>query len=455
MTTSSTFLRFWLQEDCRDAFLSAVDKEDLPNIRLVCHDFATRAAPVLFDDMSITFRASTFTRPARMAALERIGHHVKTVSFNAPHTPEAFLPPLIDPFTGEQREFIYEPQVHTPKTLVGRVRQPKYGSWEITDLLIKQYPPLFHAATNISAFVRAFTALSSLKHLKVSCEGQPPGQRHRRSTVDYALISLRIAIERAPLEELDTLSLLSIHPGALLYLQPMLGFGSTPSSSRKWAQIRKLAIHVDSFASAGKVPTEHLRLLQSYLRTFSPSLTRLIFRWKGERGPSPLTLDLEPSLHSPSRDPSAMSMCAPRPLKFRKLRYLELENAVSDAPQISTFISRHRRLLSEFNFEDVKLRSGSWDEALSPLTRISGNENWKKQQEEVMDVPLILSPVNLEPRIVDAAIKEQKAERGSMTMSKWLGRSKSGTAAKKAKEQFWGSSEHMRKFLRGSMLAWR
>ncbi|OCK85848.1 hypothetical protein K432DRAFT_377219 [Lepidopterella palustris CBS 459.81] len=458
LSTSSSFLRFWLSDSCRDAFLSQVPQKDLLNLRLVCHDFGTRAAPYLFEDVSVTFRPSTFTKPARMAALDRIGRHVKTLTFNMHHGAQTFLPPLIDPVTGEERPFIYEPQVQTPPTLLGKVRQPKYGSWEMTDLLIKQYPPLFHSATNIPAFIRAFSALRSLAHLKINCPGQEPAQRYRRSTVDYALISLRIAIERSPLKELNTLTFLSIHPAGLLYLQPMLGLGSTPGSSKRWNQIRKLAIHMDSFPFDQPSRTEHLRILHTYLRTLSPCLSRLFFRWKGDRGPSPLSLDREPCLQPPrSTDPSLPQAHGPRPLRFPRLRYMELENALMDSSQISTFISCHRRTLAEFNFEDVTLRSGSWDDALAPLTHITGNDDWKRRAEEVMDVPLILSPVNIEPRIMGPLMEQQEEERsrGQLTLSRWLSRSRSSTAAKKTKEQFWGGSEHMRKFLRSSVFAWR
>ncbi|KAF2494011.1 hypothetical protein BU16DRAFT_562966 [Lophium mytilinum] len=463
LSTSSSFLRFWLNDTCRNALLEEVPKEELSNVRLVCHDFATRATPFLFQDVSITFKPSTFTKPARMAALERVGRHVKTLTFNMPHTSETFLPPLVDPLTGEHRPFLYEPQVHPPNTLAGKVKQPKYGSWEMTDLLIKQYPPLFHAATNIPAFIRAFSLLPALSHLKISCPGQETAQRYRRSTVDYALISLRIAIERAHLPQLTTLSLLPIHPGGLLYLQPMLAFGSTPRSSRRWAQIRKLAIHMDSFPFAQKSRTEHLRILHAYLRAFAPTLTRLFFRWRGERGPSPLSLDREPCMQPPTPPGSSHSaqvkpqLTGPRTLKFPRLRAMELENALMDSSQISSFIHAHRRTLADFNFEDVTLRSGDWDDALAPLTRLTGSEEWKRKAEEVMDVPVMLSPVDMEPRILGPLMGEEEGE-GEVQgkgLARWLSKGRSAVVGKKAREQVWGGSEHMRRFLRSSVFSWR
>jgi hypothetical protein len=72
-----------------------------------------------------------------------------------------------------------------------------------------------------------------------------------------------------------------------------------------------------------------------------------------------------------------------------------LRNAAMDASQAASFIMSHRKVLREFQFDDCMLRSGTWDEALAPLSRIAGNDDWKQKKEqareEVMDVPLLLS----------------------------------------------------------------
>ncbi|KAF2470923.1 uncharacterized protein BDR25DRAFT_224251 [Lindgomyces ingoldianus] len=467
LSTSSAFLRFWLNDTCRENLLAHVEQEDLPNFRLVCHDFSTRAAPYLFEYLTVTFKPSTFTKPARIEALSRVGRHVKTCTFHMPHGPETFLSPIIDPETGEEKPFLYEPQVQVPPAVRGEGKQPKYGTWEMTDLLIKQYPPLFHAATNVPAFITAFSELVNLQHLKISCPGFNTAPRHRRSAVDYALISLRIAVERAPLFSLHTLSLLPIHPGGLLYLHPMLGFGSTPTSAKRWTQIRRLAICMESIplscssTRARMQSLEHLRILHAYLRTLSKSLTRLFFRWKGERGPSPLSLDREPCMLPIEEECMHPSMRGhvrgPRPLRFSRLRHMELENAVMDSTQIADFIHKHRRTLVEFNFEDVKLRQGNWDDALEPLTHIAGSDKWKEKQEEVMDVPIILSPVDIEPRVMGPLLAEEHEQeeeakgRSGLTLSRWLSKPKLPQVKRNAKEGFWSGGEHMKRFLRGSI----
>jgi hypothetical protein len=460
------FLRFWLNDQCRDNLFEHLESDDLANLRLVCHDFSSRAAPRLFESVTSTFKTSTFTKPARIEALGRIGGHVKTFTFHMPHTPDTFLPPIVDPETGAEKQFVYEPQVQNPQNGPAKDKAPKYGSWEMQDLLIKQYPPLFHAATNVPAFVAAFSELINLAHLKISCPGYDNAPRHSRSAIDYALISLRIAIERAPLYSLSSLSLHPIHAGGLLYLHPMQGFGSTPSSAKRWGQIRRLSICMDSvpFSSSSMrvraQSLEHLRILHAYLRTLSRGLTRLFFRWKGERGPSPLSLDREPCMLPVQEECMHPSMRGevkgPRPLKFPRLRYMELENAVMDSTQIADFIHKHRRSLQEFNFEDVKLREGDWDHALEPLTHISGNDRWKRTQEEVMDVPIMLSPINCEPRImgplleeVDQAIEEVSGtQRSSHALSRWL--SKPNRTLRKSpamKDSFFGG-DHVKRFLR-------
>jgi hypothetical protein len=143
------------------------------------------------------------------------------------------------------------------------------------------------------------------------------------------------------------------------------------------------------------------------------------------------------------------------------MKYMELENAIMDSSQIADFIHKHRRSLLEFNFEDVKLREGDWDAALEPLTHIAGNDRWKRTQEEVMDVPIMLSPVDCEPRImgplleeVEIAIEEVGAGgRREHALSRWLSKPKS-TLRKSpaAKDSFFGG-DHMKKFLRLS--AWK
>lgn len=454
-----------------------MESEDLASLRLVCHDFSSRAAPPLFETITSTFKASTFSKPARIEALSRIGRHVKTFTFHMPHTPETFLPPIVCPETGAEKKFTYEPQMQNPHTGPAKDKAPKYGSWEMQDLLVKQYPPLFHAATNVPAFVAAFSELTNLTHLKISCPGFDNAPRNARSAVDFALISLRIAVERAPLYTLSSLSLHPIHPGGVLYLHPMHGFGSTSSSAKRWTQIRRLSICMESIPLSSASPRirtqslEHLRILHAYLRTLSRGLTRLFFRWKGLRGPSPLSLDKEPCMlplpvyEESNMHPSMRGHArGPRPLMFPRLKYMELENAVMDSSQIADFISKHRRSLREFNFEDVKLREGDWDAALAPLTAISGSERWKKNQEEVMDVPIMLSPVDCEPRImgplleeVDCAIEEVSGGgnvRGAHALSRWLGKSGRSTLKKSpgCKESFFGG-EHVKRFLR--MSAWK
>lgn len=388
MASGSTFLRFWLTDRARDTMLSFLPKEDLPSFRLACHDFSVRAAPLLFEDTQITFRAGTFTKPARMAALDRIGHHIHTLTFSMPHSSETFLPPLLDPVTGKELNFIYEPYTQTTRDSPSRLSSPTYGSWEMTDMLVKQYSPLFHAAANVPSFIRAFSALRNLKHLKISCPGQEAIQRYRRSIVDYALISIRIAVERSNLLLLDTLSLLSVHPGAALYLNPTMGFGALPNSAKRWKRITNLTIIMDSIPFAPYPPSDHLKLLHSYLQIFASTLTSFVFHWQGAKGLSPLSLDKEVCLQEKSPELACPRRChlALRPLKFEKLRNMEVENIVVDASQISSFITAHRHTICEFNFEDTHLRSGDWDQALTPLTRISGSEKWKEKAEEVMDV---------------------------------------------------------------------
>lgn len=136
--------------------------------------------------------------------------------------------------------------------------------------------------------------MPSLRHIRINCEGQPPSHRYRRDIVDYALISLPMAVEQAPLSQLDRLLLISIHPAAVLYLQPTMGFGTSPASRKRWHQIRHLSIHMTSF-SYQVGPTNHLKFLHAHLQSFS-TLHVLEFHWQGNKGISPIFLATEPQL---------------------------------------------------------------------------------------------------------------------------------------------------------------
>lgn len=439
---SPAFHTFWRTDLTRDVFLSFVSKEDQASLRLTCQECSLGVAPTLFQKISVSFTTNTFTRPARMAALERIGGHVRHFSFYMPHSADTFLAPLLDPFTGEEQVFVYEPTTgqHRPSSS-GSQSSSKYGSWEMTDLLVKQYSPLFHATANVSSFVRAFSAMPALRSLMLSSPGQSPSQIYRRSAVDYALISLRMAIEQAPLPRLESLTLDHVHPSSTFYLRPQFGIGASPASARRWRQIKKLEIRMECPAFGDGQATDHLKFLHSYLRSY-PLLEDLTFEWLTRKGPCPLSLSSEPCLAPGALDCSAACPKTfarpPNPLKFRKLRRMVLENSILDASQISDFITTHRKVLREFEFENVHLRTGTWDDALAPLTRISGNDSWKEKQEEVMDVPLVLSPAKEQECIAETMWEDPRKRRPFHTLRK---------ASMRTKEMLGA--------LRSSMLTWR
>jgi hypothetical protein len=427
LSDSSTFLKFWLTDRCREHLISALPKQDLANLRLVCHDFSARAAPTLFEDLQITFRPGVLTRPARLAALDRLGHHVKHLTFSIPHAAESSLPPLIHPETGEEVNFTY-----TPQTDASNARQAKYGDEDITELLAHQYPPLFHAATNVPAFIRALSCFVHLKHLEISCPGSKASLVHqsRRSTVDFALISLRIAIERSYMNALDTLTLSPIHPAGLFSLSPLSSCGATPASAKRWAGIKHLSISTPTsppsqspHAEQQKDASKHLT---SYLSIFQPTLHTLDFTWLGAKGPLPFQKPASPSSphhHSPAhhhhhspphhRKPNHQpSRTGHHTLNFPLITTLSLTNAQTKASALRALAIQHSPTLQTLELTNVELSSGTWEEAFAPLlktktrntsttnnqnsppprkrlTRTSGNA---AAAEEMADIPIMFAP---------------------------------------------------------------
>lgn len=458
---------------------------DLANLRLVCHDFAVRAAPALFENLSITFRTNTFSKPSRLAALHRLGFHTKHLTFRIPQSVDSFLPPLVEPETGEELSFTYTPRIRPPA-----LREPKYGDSITTEILTRQYPPLFHAATNVHSFISAFSAFVNLSHLHISCPGGDNAVQYRRSTVDYALVSLRIAVERNCLNALDTLTLSPMRLEALHYLTPLAGYGSTPVSFRKWSRIQHLTIHAQSSISPPKDDQE--KVLQSYLLAFKNNLLTFIFRWDSGKHPIPASLQppqlrkssatKHPALktvhvHSSNSEETirplrTIESIHPKPngIPFPRLRRLEVENASASAGEITAMLALHKHTLEDLDFRDITLTKGTWEEAFAPLTKMAAKSHVVLDEEA--DIPIMLSPTAGQtfPRAMDKVQAPVHAEpRRSLRASRWLGSKRmahltprtpllptasAGMATKIVRQGLLDCEAQVKKVLKGRVFAW-
>lgn len=384
-STEQQFYALLRSEHIKDHLLPHLSKSDLCAVRLASTACCNLVTKRIFTRIHINFTANTFTKPTRVAALGRIGHHVEHLTFHFAHSNATFLPPLVHPETGKEINFLY-----TPHTSMGSaMTRPKYGNSEFGDILMQQYPPLFHAATNVPSFIHAFAHLKNMRHLSVRCPGQSPEERYRRDIVDYALISLRIAVERAALSKLHKLSL-TIHPSALNYLRHVTGFGSVPSAGRRWKQIRKLHLSIESWEFNGPSPgLDHLKIIDDYIRTLGPTLEKFAFTWIGDKGPCPIALFTDP-LFAPPRASKKLfhevtspmsplpSTPARPPIHLPKLRYMQIRNSEMYAQQLKSVISSHQGTVKEFDFENVSLAdNGDWDDALSPVN----DRSWSRSRQ--------------------------------------------------------------------------
>ncbi|KAK2591027.1 hypothetical protein QQS21_011283 [Conoideocrella luteorostrata] len=383
-STEQLFIALLRSDNIKDHLFPHLSTSDHASIRQLSSACCNLVTKRLFTRIHVTFASSTFTKPSRVAALNRIGHHIEHLTFFMPHSESTFLPPLVHPLTGQEICFLYTPHTSMGSSLTRR----KYANTELGDILTQQYPPLFHAATNVPSFINAFKSLPNMRHLTVRCPGQDPRERYRRDIVDYALISLRIAVEKAPLDKLNKMSLSSMHPAAFNYLRHTQGFGSVPSAGRRWKQVKKLNIAVESWDFYGPSPgLDHLKIIDDYVRFFAPGLEKFSFSWIGNKGPCPVSLSSDalfappPSskklFHEVTSPMSPLPSRPPRsPIHFPKLRHLQIRNAIMNAPQLSELIRSHSHTVKEFDFENVVLaNNGNWDEALSPLHR---DESWAR-----------------------------------------------------------------------------
>ena len=383
-STEQLFIALLRSDHIKDHLLPHLSTSDVCALRELSSPCCNLLTKRLFTRIHLSFSPKTFTSPSRVAALGRIGHHIEHLTFYFPHSEATFLPPLIHPLSGHEISFLYTP--HTSMT--SPLTRPKYANSELGDILTQQYPPLFHAATNVPSFINALKFVPNMRHLTVRCPGQDPRERYRRDIVDYALISLRIAIERAPIDKLNKLSLSSLHPSAFTYLRHNSGFGTVPSAGRRWKQIKKLNISAQSWDFYGSSPgLDHLKIIDDYVRFFSSQLEKFTFCWIGSKGPCPIALSSDP-LFAPPRNSKKLfhevtSPMSPLPIRptrsamhFPKLRYLQIRNASMNAPQMRTLISVHQDTVKEFDFENVILTdSGDWNEALSPIQK---DNSWSR-----------------------------------------------------------------------------
>jgi len=380
------FYRLWQEEKIRERLFELLPKEDICAVRLANSACCNLVTKRLFLRTHVTFTANTFTKPSRIQALSRIGHHVEHLSFFLAHSDATFLPPLIHPQSGREICFLYTPYTSMASTL----SRPKYANSELGEILTQQYPPLFHAASNVPSFIYALKNMPNIRHVTIKTPGQDPKERYRRNIVDYALMSLRISLERAPLTKLNKLSLSGVHPASFNYLRHLPGFGSSPSAVKRWRQIRKLSISVDSWDFYGPSPgLDHLKIIDDYIRTFAPQLEKFAFTWLGRRGPCPLALAGDP-LFAPPRNTkklfnevtspmSPLPASPPRcPIIMPRLRSMAVRNATMNSPQLRGLITTHKTTVREFDFENVALiKGGSWDDALAPLTDGS-QDSWSR-----------------------------------------------------------------------------
>ncbi|KAL2190663.1 hypothetical protein L209DRAFT_4596 [Thermothelomyces heterothallicus CBS 203.75] len=415
-TIPQAFYCLWQIDAIRERLFELLPKEDICAVRLANSACCNLVTKRLFLRTHLTFSANSLTKASRIDALSRIGHHIEHLTFYFPHSNATFLPPLIHPQTGQEICFLYNPHTSAESGLT----RPTYGSSELGEILTQQYPPLFHAATHVPSFINAMKHMTNMRHLTIKTPGQNPSERYRRDIVDYALISLRISLERAPLTKLSKLTLSGVHPSAFNYLRHAPGFGALPSASVRWRQIRKLYISVESWDFYGPSPgLDHLMIIDDYIRAFAPQLDKLSFTWLGRRGPCPIALSGDP-LFAPPRNSkklfnevtSPMSPLPPRPFRrplvMPRLRYMSVRNTTMSVDQLRGLVASHKHTVREFDFENVALiKGGTWEEALAPLTEGESSDAWSRRSLGNSDYRPGTSRSNASGSVVASSVEDE------------------------------------------------
>ncbi|KAK3680583.1 hypothetical protein LTR37_021160, partial [Vermiconidia calcicola] len=155
--------------------------------------------------------------------------------------------------------------------------------------------------------------------LRVNGDRAWPG----RTEVEDMLVTLRVAIENAGLQNLRTVCLAPVHAMGIIHLR-WLGIGTfseaLASGARIWMGIETLDLRIHSSFGGGRLTdvqqTMFKKILYDYLRSFAPSLRCLRLVWLGGEGPSPMALHQDPALEDRP------------PIKWPKLEELWVGNII-------------------------------------------------------------------------------------------------------------------------------
>lgn len=381
------FLRLWLKNTVREGLCEHCDDETLSSLRQVSHALDDVISPILFKSLYLSFRVDSFSKPGRLETFSRIGCYVRDLHFSIEHNDSAFLPDLFEP-DGDTTVLPWNP----PRTIKAKVDRNVRKPTE-SEQWMEQWPQTFQSASNAYQFIKFFEHMPRLRGLTLTSSDENSRDLYRRSSVDFAISSIRIALDKVDLRCFRRLNL-DVHPGALLSLAATHSYVNSPRSGRLFSRVKKLNITMTSW-DFESLPKDHLKLLDQYVRAFSPSLEKLTFAWDGGRGPCPLTLQSDQLINPEALKATQqgdhllfgevttpMSPLPEVPMKpemlFRKLRYVKLQNVALTSQQLHDFFGRHQRTLRAYNLDHVELTDGgSFEYAVGPLLNMQDkNSRW-------------------------------------------------------------------------------
>ena len=276
------------------------------------------------------------------------------------------MPPMLDPETKELISFVYEPNGDRKNTSI-------FGNKMMDRLALNNYGIILMSALDSRQFTKCLSTMRNLRSIIISCPGIPLGEPGRRCIVDFALLSLRTAIEESRPPSLRAIRFDPVHLSGLQHFMPgeFPPMGATADNPRVWNQIKKLILNISAWAPLARGQGTqleywtHMKLLHQFLENFA-TVKSLGFKWTREsRGICPFTLDTIPYMLP--NEPGEPSVMVVRPLTFSKLHNLRLENVAVDSSALKSFLSRHTTAFRQWNLEDVYFASGTLEDALKPL----------------------------------------------------------------------------------------
>ncbi|KAA8895161.1 hypothetical protein FN846DRAFT_912080 [Sphaerosporella brunnea] len=227
-----------------DKLVSLLSSHELLALRATCREIAGLTAPHVAT--AFTFLQYTFTAPAALQSLMRIGAWCTSLVITLPNTPGGKITlPLRNEYDKQRVFSVFPTPVDTFWASDRYVQEKHSGIVQTADT------QLFQTARDKKAWTMMFASLPALRRLKVETPGLSPGKGLQRTCVDEALMTLREVLERRERGGQIREFVYDGHAGGVWILDPMHSWNGRGVRKAWWAELVEVEMIVSKWSLKG------------------------------------------------------------------------------------------------------------------------------------------------------------------------------------------------------------